>query len=294
MAVGGAEHQDVGAVGQGHARPAPRRAAPARAGRQHQPGVGRTGLAHRGGEVVAPGRPRRRRACGPAPWPPGRACRSPPPGRRPRPRPRRPSGPDPRPRCRGARSGSRRSAPPKPSTAGRRRPPAVEELVGDRGRPRNSAMTGSPGLSSPTTTAAAPSPPADSSAGGGQAVTHVGQHDQRGAGAGGPRLAPGPGARAERPAEVEGGHLAGQAQGGMDGGGVGLVQVGRGGGGEPDAVRGRRRGRPRAPAGPPRRPWWWCPRHGRPRTGCPCRRRLPKTWATDAAAAAGRGHTRRC
>ena len=79
--------------------------------------------------------------------------------------------------------------------------------------------------------------------------------------------------RALRAAEVEGGHVVVEAQGGVDGGGVGLVDV-----------RGRHRARttarraaalgrrPQRRAGRPRRPSSSCPRRRTRRCACPCPR----------------------
>ena len=129
----------------------------------------------------------------------------------------------------------------------------------------------------------------------GQAVAEVGQDHQRGAGARGGQAGPqGTDPGPEGPAEVEGADLGGLAQGGVDGGGVGLVEIGRGGGGEPDGARGPPPGRTGGPAGPPPPPWWWCPRRGRPPTVCPCRLRSRTAGSRRSAAGADRGRSRRC
>ena len=198
-----------------------------------------------------------------------------------------------------APSGTYRVSPNRSSQTLERRSPAVRHRSRNssltEAPPRYSAITGVPGASSPTRTAAAPSPPADSSA-------DVGRPSRRSArttsvvpGAGGGQARPqGAGPRPEGAAEVEGGHVGGLAQGGVDGGGVGLVQVGR-------AWPWRTRWRPApppgptaGPGGPPPPPWWWCPRRGRPPTGCPCRPRCRTPRPRRTAAGADRGHTRRC
>ena len=164
-----------------------------------------------------------------------------------------PSGPGRTPRARGGRSGSRRNAPPTPWNVGRpgARHRSTNSSVADA-PPRYSAITGAPGPSSPTSKAAAPSPPADSSAAAGQAVALVGQHDERG-----PRAAAAPARAAARapmpersaPPKSRAATSRGEPKGGVHRGRVGLVQVGRGGGGEPERRRGGRRGRAQGQAG---------------------------------------------
>ena len=153
-----------------------------------------------------------------------------------------------------------------------RRPPPVEELVGHRGPAQVLGHhPGARGVVADHDGGGAVTPGRFVGRGG-EAVTSVGQHHQGRPGARGRQAgAQRPHARSQRPTEVEGGDMARLAQGGVDGGGVGLVQVGRG---WPWRTRGRRApppGRTGGPGGPPPRPWWWCPRRRRPPTGSPCR-----------------------
>ena len=97
--------------------------------------------------------------------------------------------------------------------------------------PTNSARTSGP---SPKAKATAASPPLASSSPPGQAGADVRQHGQAAADAGG---VGGAEARAHRADHVDGRHRRRQGQGGVDGVGVRLVEVGRLGGGEPETRR---------------------------------------------------------
>ena len=88
---------------------------------------------------------------------------------------------------------------------------------------------------SPTSAAAAPSPPGDLLGRRGPAGAQVGADDQRRA-VGLEGRAQGADAGADGPAGVHGQHARVQPEGGVDGRGVGLVQVGRGRRGEPEPV----------------------------------------------------------
>ena len=124
---------------------------------------------------------------------------------------------------------------PGPAVAGGA--PPVEELVADRGPPEILGHHRCARPVVPDQDGGGTVPAGHLVGRGGEAVAQVGQDDQGGSRAGGRQGgAQGPGPRPQRTAEVEGGHPGRLAQGGVDGGGVGLVQVGRGGGGEPDGV----------------------------------------------------------
>ena len=123
-AVGGAEDEDVGAVGQRHHRQHLARLPTASSMEAStRPGMGGPGLAHGGGQVVDHGAVVAPRACAasaltarpcmPVTADPVDLARRSTPGRL--------EAPTPRPRRRAARSGSRRTAPPRPWSAGRRR-----------------------------------------------------------------------------------------------------------------------------------------------------------------------------
>ena len=100
--------------------------------------------------------------------------------------------------------------------------------------PRYSAITG-PSVSSPMSTAAAPSPPAASSA---EVASPplVSNYDER-RHAGRERRAQGSGARTQCATKVEGADFGTELQCGVDCGGVGLLEICRGGRGEPECLR---------------------------------------------------------
>ena len=139
--------------------------------------------------------------------------------------------------------------------------------------PRSSATTG-PAASEPTTNAAAPSPPAGSSALPGRPVrmspvtTSAASAEPSSASAARPRPS-GPTRRSRR------GRGVGEAERGVDGGGVGLVEVGRVRWWRTSTASGTSVAAARARGGPPRRPSWWCPRRRTPPCGFPCRRPAP-------------------
>ena len=129
-----------------------------------------------------------------------------------------------------------------------RRPPAVGELVGGRGAPQvlGEQRRARPGV--PHHHGGRRVPAGRLVTAGGQTVAAVRRHHQHRPGAG-QRGDEGAHPRAQRPAEVEGGHVGSEPQRPVDGGGIGLVEVGGVGGGEPQGPRGLGRSRPQGQAG---------------------------------------------
>ena len=160
-----------------------------------------------------------------------------------------------------------------PGVRHRSRNSSVAPPRAERARPARG-----PSLSAPTSSAAAGVATGRLVGAAGQPGADVGGDHQRRLAAAELRRASAPIAGAHRAAAVGRQHVGGEAQGGVQGGGVGLVDVGRRHRREPQRCSAAPSSA-EARAGPPPRPASWCPRRRTPPCGCPCRRPSPATAA---------------